>query len=256
MVGTINDANHQGSGNGTLTITKAPSTTTFTSAGPASLAFGQTYTPAATSTGDGSLTIGASGACSMAGGLVTITSASGVCTVTATESEGNNRLASSATQSIAAMKATATVTVNTISVAFDGQPHSVTASTNPSGLPVSLTYNGSATPPTQPGVYAVVATIQDPNYQGSGNGTLTIATNMGALRAQVESLNLDDGNKTSLKKKLEAAQEALDRGNKGAAANQLGAFINEVQAMQRSGRLDASTAASLITQAMLIIKGM
>ena len=256
VVGTINDPNYQGSGNGTLAIGKAASTTTFSTTAPASLAYRQTYTPAATSTGDGSLTIGASGSCSMAGGMVTITSGSGVCTITAMESEGNNFLSSSATQSITATKANATVTVNSSTVAFDGQPHSATASTTPSGLSVSFTYNGSATPPTQPGVYAVVGTIQDPNYQGSGNGTLTITTSMGALRAQVESLKLNDGDKNSLKKKLEAAQEALDKGNKGAAANQLGAFINEVQAIQRSGRLDAPTADLLIAQATLIIKGM
>jgi len=167
---------------GTLTITKAPSTTSFTSTAPSQLAYNGTYTPTATSTGDGTLTIGASGACSITGGVVTITAGSGTCTVTATESEGNNHLGSSATaQTITAIKATATVTVNSATVQFDGSSHSVTASTTPSGLTVSITYDGSATAPMNVKIvggavsgYAVVATISDTNYQGSGSGTLTI----------------------------------------------------------------------------------
>jgi len=193
--------------------------------------------------------------------MVTITSGSGVCTITAVESEGSTRLGSAATpQNITATKANATVTVNSSSVEFDGQPHSVTASTTPGGLTVSLTYDGSATPPTQAGVYAVVGTINDPNYQGAGNGTLTITITMtaaiDALCVQVESLELNAGNKNSLVKKLEAAKDSLARGNRGAAANQLGAFINEVQALLRSERLGASMAASLIAQATLIINRM
>jgi hypothetical protein len=40
---------------------------------------------------------------------------------------------------------------------------------------VSLTYNGSSTPPTAVGSYAVVSTITDSNYTGSAGGTLVIA---------------------------------------------------------------------------------
>jgi hypothetical protein len=87
------------SSSGTLTINKAQSTTTFTSTAPANLTQGQTYTPAATSTGDGVLTIGvgAGGPCSITGGMVTITATQGTCTVTATTADGNNFLGSSAT---------------------------------------------------------------------------------------------------------------------------------------------------------------
>lgn len=86
-------------GTGTLIINKAQSTTTFTSTAPATMIEGQTYTPNATSTGDGVLTIGVSGSCSIASGVVTISpvAISGTCTVTATESDGNNFVGSSAT---------------------------------------------------------------------------------------------------------------------------------------------------------------
>ena len=39
---------------------------------------------------------------------------------------------------------------------------------------MSLTYNGSSTPPTLAGSYAVVATVNDPNYAGTASGTLVI----------------------------------------------------------------------------------
>jgi hypothetical protein len=72
-------------------------------------------------------------------------------------------------------KATASVTLGNLTATFDGTPKSVTATSNPAGIPVSITYNGSATPPTNAGSYTVVGTINSSNYQGSANATLTIA---------------------------------------------------------------------------------
>ena len=46
--------------------------------------------------------------------------------------------------------------------------------TDPSDLPLEITYDGSATAPTAPGSYAVVATIANAVYTGSATGTLTI----------------------------------------------------------------------------------
>jgi hypothetical protein len=51
----------------------------------------------------------------------------------------------------------------------------------PSGLAVTFTYNGSATAPANAGSYAVVGTINDPNYQGSAAGTLVIAQASGSI---------------------------------------------------------------------------
>jgi len=51
-------------------------------------------------------------------------------------------------------------------VVFDGNPHAFTASTTPATT-VSVTYNGSTTPPIDVGTYLVLATVQDDNYEGS-----------------------------------------------------------------------------------------
>jgi hypothetical protein len=70
---------------------------------------------------------------------------------------------------------TATVTLSNLSQTYTGSPITATATTNPTGLTVVLTYNGSSTAPTTAGSYTVVATVNDPNYQGTTTGTLTIS---------------------------------------------------------------------------------
>jgi hypothetical protein len=56
--------------------------------------------------------------------------------------------------------------------AYDGNPKTATVTTDPGGLNMIVTYSGSPTPPSAVGSYAVVATENDPNYQGSASGTL------------------------------------------------------------------------------------
>ena len=72
-------------------------------------------------------------------------------------------------------KTTATVSLSSLTATYDASTHAVTATTSPSGLAVGLTYNGSSTIPTNAGTYAVVATIIDPNYQGTTSGNLVIS---------------------------------------------------------------------------------
>jgi len=59
--------------------------------------------------------------------------------------------------------------------------------------------------------------------------------------------SLTGGQQNSLTSKLEGAQASIGSGNSNAACGQLGAFINEVNANRRSGRLDQSPATTLIT---------
>lgn len=84
---------------------------------------------------------------------------------------------------------TATVAVSSPTVTYDGSPHAVTVTTTPSGLEddVQIVYTqgmttvatcaatDSACGPVNAGVYTATATIVgNPNYTGSGTGTLTI----------------------------------------------------------------------------------
>jgi MBG domain/MBG domain (YGX type)/Viral BACON domain len=72
------------------------------------------------------------------------------------------------------LKLTATVSLGNLSQVYDGTGRAVTATTDPAGLPVTLTYNGSATAPINVGTYAVTGTISHATYIGQTNGTLTV----------------------------------------------------------------------------------
>lgn len=72
-------------------------------------------------------------------------------------------------------------------VVFDGRPKTRTFAVSPAGLSVTTTYNGSATAPTGPGSYQVVATIADAIYTGSATTELKIlppAAPVAGLRAE------------------------------------------------------------------------
>jgi fibronectin-binding autotransporter adhesin len=69
----------------------------------------------------------------------------------------------------------ASVTLTGLTAVYDGTPKPVSTITDPSGLAVTVTYDGSATVPTQPGSYAVAASISTSGYQGSATDTLVIA---------------------------------------------------------------------------------
>ncbi|TVQ28364.1 MAG: choice-of-anchor D domain-containing protein, partial [Wenzhouxiangella sp.] len=57
---------------------------------------------------------------------------------------------------------------------YTGSALTPTITTDPAGLTVVVTYNGSTEAPINAGSYAVVATIDDPNYSGSASATFTI----------------------------------------------------------------------------------
>jgi hypothetical protein len=72
-------------------------------------------------------------------------------------------------------KAVATVALDNLAHAYDGTPKAATASTDPAGLAVDLTYDGSPAAPSAAGTYAVVASVTEANYTGMASATLVIA---------------------------------------------------------------------------------
>jgi cyclophilin family peptidyl-prolyl cis-trans isomerase len=92
-------------------------------------------------------------------------------TITATNLVGSSPQAFS----ITIQKAAATVALGSLAQTYTGSPLAATSTTTPSNLNVTYTYDGSSTTPTNAGSYAVVATINEPNYTGTASGTLVIA---------------------------------------------------------------------------------
>ena len=103
----------------------------------------------------------------------TAPTAAGSYAVAATIDEAN--YSGSATGTLVIAKAAATIELGGLAATYDGTAKTVTATTTPAGLNVSLTYDGAGTAPTNAGSYPVVATIADANRAGSATGTLVIA---------------------------------------------------------------------------------
>jgi hypothetical protein len=105
-------------------------------------------------------------------GSATAPTAAGSYAVVATVTTPN--YAGSASGTLVIAPADAQPTLSGLAATADGTPKSVTVTTIPPGVAVSVTYDGSPTAPTFAGSYAVAATVTDPNYTGSANGTLVI----------------------------------------------------------------------------------
>jgi cyclophilin family peptidyl-prolyl cis-trans isomerase len=182
FTGTVTASNGIGAAatqNFSITVNQAPAFTNGPPSGTGvfgtvytSFAYTATGTPAPTFT----VTSGAlpTGLSLSTGGVITGTpTAAGTFTGTVTASNG---IGTAATQnfSIVVAKATAGLVLNGLLQTYDGSPKAVSATTTPSGLTVSITYDGSATAPTNHGSYVIAASINDANYSGTASGTLTI----------------------------------------------------------------------------------
>jgi hypothetical protein len=106
-------------------------------------------------------------------GSATIPTSAGSYTVVGTINDPNYQ--GSATGTLVIAQASGGIVLGSLNQTYNGSAEAATATTTPSGLAVTFTYNGSTTVPTSAGSYTVVGTINDPNYQGSATGTLVIA---------------------------------------------------------------------------------
>jgi hypothetical protein len=112
---------------------------------------------------------------SLSGGNVTILGA-GTATIVASQGGDSNYLAATpVTNTLVIGKGVASVSFSGTNIPYNGVGRAMTVSTVPAGLPVGVTYNGQTNLPVSAGNYSVVATINSPNYMGSGTGTLVVA---------------------------------------------------------------------------------
>lgn len=102
---------------------------------------------------------------------------------------------------------------------------------------------------TTAGTYTVTVRVSD---EDGGTGVRTAAVTVlspaqaiAALIDDVNATSLQRGEAASLLAKLRAAQQQIARGNGATAVNQLGAFVNELEAMARTGRVGEDDAARL-----------
>ena len=72
-------------------------------------------------------------------------------------------------------KMPATVFLHDLAQTYDGTARTASATTEPVGLAVEITYDGQGAAPTNAGSYAVTGTIVEANWEGATNGTLVVA---------------------------------------------------------------------------------
>jgi len=157
VTATITDPNHEGSSSGTFTIASvAPATVVLSDL--TQTYTGRPLTPIAVTNPPGL--------------PITWTNApqtdSGTYSVTATVDHPSYQ--GSATGTFTINKAAASVTLSKLEQSYTGGPLTPTARTSPPQLAISWIN----APKTEPGAYAVIARVDDPNYEGQASGTFTI----------------------------------------------------------------------------------
>jgi len=178
---SVDDPNYTGTGSGTLTITQATATLAL---GSLTATYDGTPKSVTAVTSPGGLTVAIS-----YNGSPAAPSKVGSYSVTASIIDSN--YIGSASGALTIAKATATVTLQGLNAIYDGSPLPVTVSTAPAGLVAHITYNGSDTPPTYPGTYAVAVTVDDSSYTGSASGTLFVTAGAMVRHAPILTGGLD-----------------------------------------------------------------
>jgi PKD repeat protein len=109
---------------------------------------------------------------------------------------------------------------------------------------------------TAAGEYEVILTVVDDDGASVTDTVVVIVQTpedaTQDLISDIEDMDLPGGLENSLTSKLENAIDSLEKGNLNAAANKLGAFINQVEA-QRGKKLTDEQADELIAAAQRII---
>ncbi|MGD9612875.1 MAG: MBG domain-containing protein [Kiritimatiellia bacterium] len=165
VVAAVTDANYAGGATGTLVVAKAEASVAFDSL---TAGYDGTGRAAAVSTEPEGLAVNVT-----YDGSATLPVAVGTYEVVAAVVEANYQ--GGATDTFTIAKGSAAVTLTGLAQTYDGTAKTAGATTEPAGLAVNLTYDGSATSPTAAGSYAVVGTVADANYAGAATGTLVVA---------------------------------------------------------------------------------
>jgi hypothetical protein len=171
----ITEALYAGEANGTLVVSRAQQTITFSSIAQ-QVATNTTALAATASSGlDTTFTL-VDGPASLSDGSNITFSASGTVAVAAHQVGNSNWLAAvSVTQQFDVVRAPVAIAIGLTNQLYDATVKTVTVSTVPGDLPYSVTYDGAALTPTNAGLYAVSVSVDELLHAGTGTGLLTVA---------------------------------------------------------------------------------
>ncbi|MBZ2187480.1 MBG domain-containing protein [Alcanivorax sp. JB21] len=172
------DTAHRGSQSGSHSHAIAQATQTITFASPGGATFGDSPVTLSASANSGlpvTLTSSDPTVATLSGTTLTIVGA-GSSTLTATQAGNTNYLAATPVEhTFIVQRAQANASISNTEQVYDGTPRAVTVTTDPVGVSVTVTYEGSTEPPTDAGTYDVAVVINDDNYEGGETGTLVIS---------------------------------------------------------------------------------
>lgn len=175
VTATVADPAYSGSANGTLIIAKADQAISF-DAIPNKTYGDSPFTIYAAANSGASPTLSiVSGPATIAGNTITLTGVGTVLVRTTLAGDANHNAAASVDRSFVVGKGTAVIILGGTGTIYDSLPHAAVVNTVPTGLAVSIAYDGSVTPPTNVGTYTVTATVNDPLYQGTISVPFVIA---------------------------------------------------------------------------------
>ncbi len=164
VVATVSTANYTGTASGTLVVAKATASVALSQLAQV---YDGTAKPVTVTTTPAGLTM-----LTTYNGVTTAPTNTGSYAVSSTVVDLN--YTGTAAGTLVISQGQAVITLSNLKQAYDGAPKPVTVTTTPATLPVTVTYDGFLTVPTNPGSYAVVATSTDANRPGSASGTLVI----------------------------------------------------------------------------------
>ena len=175
VTGTIVEANWEGATNGTLVVAPADQAIDFPVLGDQWI----TNSVGLSASADSGLAVEfsvASGPAQLADGTnLTFTGTGQVAVVAFQTGDSNWNPAPPVTNVFAVFKLPAAVFLHDLAQTYDGTARTVSATTEPAGLAVEITYDGQGAAPTNAGSYAVAGTIVEANWEGATNGTLVVA---------------------------------------------------------------------------------
>jgi hypothetical protein len=154
----------------TLTVNKADQTISFATGTPTTKTYGDAdFTVSATATSGLNVSFAAkdNSTCSVSSSGTVSNLRVGDCIIVASQAGNSNYNAAPAVEhEIVVGKAAAEISLSGLEHTYNGSTKAVTVTTNPANLTgVTVTYNNSATAPTNAGNYAVVATLTNDSYQ-------------------------------------------------------------------------------------------
>ncbi|MFC7666978.1 MBG domain-containing protein [Hymenobacter humi] len=176
VVATLSNANYSGSATGTLVIEKATATVTLAGLSQTYTGSPRLATASTTVSGTSSFTFTYALLTNGVAGTASATAPTNAGSYAVVATLVNPNYAGTKAGTLVIGKATATLALGASTFTYDGDAKEVAVTTTPADLSgASITYAGATTAPANAGTYALVASLDNPNYTASPvSGTLVI----------------------------------------------------------------------------------